>query len=342
MISLYIGLLIVFPLCALWGIKKADTSAFDLKSPLFTKDNSNYLRGVAAIMVVFSHFFVRSSWLGYAPNKYVYFIAEQLGGLGVLIFFFVSGYGVYVAYKEKEPSFGFVIKRFKTVYFPYLATEILFLIVNLLLKNEIDFKTYPLRTLVAEDTWFIQVIMIEYILFFITWKLKGKWFFIANFAGNFIVSLVYFLMGKTIGWFNALWLFAFGMLFACLKEKVNSFFKTKIILKTCLMFILFGISGAVFAAFKGAMWANVIKPVSGVFLCVAFIGLYRVVNLSSRVMSELGKRSLYIYIVHLSVWYIIPTDNLTVKFLTTIVITALLVEVLYRSVNFLMSRSNKK
>lgn len=96
MITEYILFLVILPILVLWRFKFVDRSE---EKQILNKTDTIALRGVSAFFVIAAHYM---AWVdemtGYATNAVVKGIVGQLGGIGVLIFFFVSGYGIFESY----------------------------------------------------------------------------------------------------------------------------------------------------------------------------------------------------------------------------------------------------
>ncbi|MCQ2527732.1 MAG: acyltransferase [Saccharofermentans sp.] len=338
MISVYLCVLVLFPLIALIGTRKADAGTTDT---LITKSDSAYLRGISALFVVFAHYFIFSEKEGVKFNSIIQFAVDQIGGIGVLLFFFVSGYGVYFSYKNRKPTLDFLLRRVKTVYIPYVIIKLVFLVVNLIL-NRVESIPKAIFYIITVEDWFIHVILILYILFFVFWKLDTRKFFIATLISNAALTVIYILLERPIGFFNALWLFTAGMFMAEAREAINKFFQTKLFVKIAICFVAFVGLGLIFALFKGAMWANIFKPAAGVAICLGIIGLLKVIKLNSFIINEVGKRSLYYYIVHIAVWNFMDSFSFVPRFWISLSLTVIVVELMYRCVNLVVNKNTSK
>lgn len=77
----------------------------------------DFLRGGAILSIVLMH--LLQSYI-IVPN----FVhkASALGGTGVHVFFFCSGFGLFLSYKRKKTTFHqFATKKFIKIYIPYIA-----------------------------------------------------------------------------------------------------------------------------------------------------------------------------------------------------------------------------
>jgi peptidoglycan/LPS O-acetylase OafA/YrhL len=301
------------------------------------------LRGISAWFVMLAHF---SAWItenysnvgGY--NAILKYTLGQLGGIGVLIFFFVSGYGIYISYGNKKVDKKYIVKRLKGVYIPYIIIKVVLLVGYFALGLKDRLTILDITSILLVEDWFIHVIVLQYIIFFVLSKfLNRKYVCWSSLLIDFILSVIFILEEKPIGWFNALWLFTVGMIIAKYEEQIILFFKTNWRLKVLVLTGIFFVTGMVFALYKGAMWANVIKPISGVFLMVAICGIYRKYRLYSKIMDWSGKRSMYLYIIHLNMWeYSVRVNDLVIRMMVSIILTVIITEVLYRIVENIVGK----
>lgn len=329
MLSMYILYLVVVPFMMLMGMKIENKR----EECLLNKSDTKILKGMASCFVVMSHYVV---WSG-GDNRYIDIAISQLGGIGVLIFFFISGYGIYVSYINKEPGWAFIVKRVKTVYLPYVIIKIVLEAILFILGMQVRTWGEALLSILLVEDWFIKVIIMQYIIFFINWRYIGKTkvIWLGIFA-DIILSVVFISENQPIGWFNALWLFTFGMICAKYEKRIYSFLNSnKLLWKIFLLLIGFCVTGGIFAVFKGEMWANILKPLSGMLLCIAICGVTRCVRFGSPVMLYVGERSIYMYIVHMNMWTMTEYIALpAIRFWAAIVLTIIGTEVLYRVTTF--------
>ena len=142
-------------------------------------DHTNQLKGIAIMMVIFSH-------IGYfldSGNKFLYPLSVA-GGVGVNIFLFLSGYGLTLSSLKSSLSvFGFYYKRLSRVFVPMWIVLIFFLLLDYFLLN----ISYPLKTIVYlsigfvpnadiyttfnSPFWYFTLILFYYLIFpFVFWK----------------------------------------------------------------------------------------------------------------------------------------------------------------------------
>lgn len=165
--------IIVYLLFPIIVFMKARIRKSETDPKVLTKDDSTSLRGLAALFVMFSHYilFIENKFMcNVGPAK----ILEQFGGLGLCLFFFLSGYGCWMTIDKKEVRISFLWKRFMSVIPTYLILRI---ICGLLLK-EYDggiITALLYLTGLRAPLWFVSEIIIVYILLYVAAKLNKKY-----------------------------------------------------------------------------------------------------------------------------------------------------------------------
>lgn len=332
---MYIEYLFIFVILVL--------SVFPLKKraivdSFFTKESSLVIRGISAVFVFTSHFQIwMDAFLERKTPRLVQFSVGQLGGIGVLLFFFVSGYGIMETYGRKEISKDYFSKRFWGVFFPYVLIKILLLVISYCFSFSRENFWHEFWVIFSIPDWFVFVILLQYIAFYFAHKLLPKYVIILSVIFDILFTIWFVIEDKPIGWFNALWLFTFGLVVSKYKKVFwNLFSKNRghFLAILCLGFV---ICGFLFAIYKGSSWANFVKPLSGIFLSLLCVALLNKVEVTSILARWAGTRSLYIYIIHISVWdYTYMIKAMPLRFLVSMLLTGLLTEIIYRIVSALL------
>ena len=329
---------ILFPVMVLWGIglKKEED-----RKGLINKDESAFLRGVAALMVVFAHYCLRLEEEQRLSSLMLPF--RFLGPLGVAIFFFISGYGLYVSNGFASLNFKFVKKRFLNVYIPYVLMRILFLFFGGIL--EIDTSSvgaviaYVLGITVS-PSWFVVVIMVMYILYYLISKIKlsdiSKIYVL--FGALFVFSaIMFFLKGYEHSyWFGNNLVFAIGVIAAYYRSALMGFIKKsyKIILPVTI--VLFLVASGLYFVLED-MLLIIDKMFAGILLTALFVLIMYIFNFRSKIMIFTGKYSLYIYITHTNL-YRIMGEYLDMKNIINICIYFILVIIVPIVLEWMISR----
>ena len=136
---------------------------------MFSKQDTDIVKGIAILMVIISH-------IGQAFG--VGFI-NPLGPIGVFLFLFISGYGLTVSYVIKKNNFkGYIKKRFKKVYVPYILTVIMFVFWQIFQHVEItyvDLADYLLLIKLPQGSyWYLVLAFYWYFAFIVVIQLAPK------------------------------------------------------------------------------------------------------------------------------------------------------------------------
>jgi len=180
---------------------------------LISKNTSYFVRGIAILMVVLSHYFAAAETV--LGDTLLVRIISSLGDPGVALFFFLSGYALYVGYGNRKPDGKYVLNRLKNTYFPYLIIE--FLII--LYAGEIDGPKRILHLILGRDSWFVVTILIFYIIFFLAGQFPKIQVWLVT---AFVIGMTVFLYRYqyAVFWYNVDWCFPVGMLVAKYEKKI--------------------------------------------------------------------------------------------------------------------------
>lgn len=150
-------------------------SVVEGNSSLTDRRSVNCMKGVAALLIVFSHAHY------YLQNLSVLKIFKPFGYIGVSLFFFCSGYGVMKKYILDEHYLDdFLAKRLNGVYIPYIITTILWFLTNSIFLWK-DFDKDTMFNLIINSifligtslpfAWYVLVVLIWYLVFFLVAKI---------------------------------------------------------------------------------------------------------------------------------------------------------------------------
>lgn len=291
MIVLLILFSVVFPLTAIIPVRRADGDV------LCSRDYCSVIKGIATCFVMISHITIL---LGSTHNIGIFKIFDVLGGMGVLLFFFLSGYGLYIGYFGKANYKDYLIRRIENVVIPYLILKLLFWAVKCAI-----IRSPSLTVLLAGfDDWFIDVILIQYLIFWIAWRIfkdDSRKILAAVTVANICLTLIFAFMKLNPRWYNALLMFPIGMFFAAYNAGLKAVAASRKIITYVLPGILFVVFGCGFAVFKNAQFSGILKIIAGVFLAALIFRLSADIEPGSVIMNYIGRNSLYFYIIHLEV-----------------------------------------
>lgn len=342
MIGVYTICFILFPMSIFVQIKRCKE-----KDVLLDKNDTDIIKGVAACLVILCHLVVelrREITLSFPLN--VFWLT---GAMGVLLFFFVSGYGIWKEYSPKKPGMIFWRKRFLHMYLPCILIQFVFALIKMVQRDNFELSDVLYETFFY--AWFINAILIQYIVFFVAWLFaRGRQnaVIVWDFLLNILVTIMFYILKFNARWYNSLWMFPIGMIIAYKERTIIVSLYRRWIRYLILCFILFIGCGAIRTyAFWGGKSAgtDILKVFSGVALSLLIILIFLRVRCCSVTIRYIGKRSMFFYLIHIELLSVIGVINgisaLTV-FYSVMVLTFLIVEIVYRIYTFCMRCEQKR
>lgn len=142
-----------------------------------SKDASTCLKGLACLLIVLHHWCSGLSGIGY--DGFLVKLFTHAGGItGVAVFFFLSSYGLSRSQQIKKDTLkSFFTKRLVRVYIPLVMTNVLWLMLRYdgqdLLQTVLQILN--LKDLLDIVTWFCNVIIVCYIIFYVSNLLANNW-----------------------------------------------------------------------------------------------------------------------------------------------------------------------
>ncbi|WP_175560363.1 acyltransferase family protein [Butyrivibrio sp. YAB3001] len=307
------------------------------KDVAFDRNDGISLKGIAAFFVIASHLYVYGGFKSIEEGLIAHLIGTmvtQLGGIGVLIFLFVSGYGIQEGYNTKKVGKQYLLNRIRKVWMPYLCIKFLFIVIG---------KIFNVRNIIKAEDWFIFVITFEYIVYYLVRKVTENkksivfGMLVFNAVGSFLCICLCF----PAKYFNSMWLFVVGVVFSCYQKKIVFLLKKNILFNSFLALICFLCLGIIFTIFKGQFFCEACKPVSGIALVVFLCCILRNIELKSPVLKWGGKNSLQLYVVHVSLHDFFPHLN-GIFMVIYLIITVIIVEGIVRITDKLRLGTRKR
>ncbi len=329
MIGIYFICFFGFPFLAVFPVRRVAG-----KKVLLDQDDTDVWKGIAACLIILAHLIIpmKEELKGIGVALHIYRVT---GGMGVLIFFFISGYGIYKAYADRKSlGVAFWQKRLSAVYVPSVVIQ--FLACLAIMWQDHNFSLQWLFFYSFLGAWFIVAIMIQYFIFYISWEIsrgKKKRLVILSFLGSIAVAALFYIFDCNPRWYNGLFLFPFGMLAGYLEKKIIDVMPKK--WATCLFVSgsAFILSGGVFTYGKGHyLGIDLCKVLAGICLSVFICALCARIRLCSDVMRYIGKRSLFYYLIHLNLLEVcekIGISHIKIFYLVCILVPCM-VEISYK------------
>lgn len=123
MIGIYLICFIVFPIAVFINAHK--TYSVDR---FLDKQDVDIIKGIATCFVILAHLTIQLGPMS-GCNR-ILNIFNVMGGMGVLLFFFVSGYGLYSGYKNKRVGAIYWKKRLINMYLPCVIIQLIFYLIE--------------------------------------------------------------------------------------------------------------------------------------------------------------------------------------------------------------------
>lgn len=296
---------------------------------LMGKRETDWFRGMAAVMVVLSHYAEWWTWFAQTEGnaETVRLAVSKLGVYGVDIFFLFSGYAMVKSLGRERMHPQFIWKRIKNVYIPY------FLVVGCieLLSGGFTSLRDFWKFANGSDYWYMAVLFIFYIGFIAVYTIMGgKAPRCAAFCVfTYVFTCILRDRGMQDFWFVSNIAFAIGVVSAEYEDVVR-----KAVDKAWIPLLAAGSVGMALAVRSGLdeniavgrteeqlLWMETCATVVWSLLVMLLAAKCRI---RGRVMGCLGKSSLYLYLTHtyIFMWFANFLEmELWMRFLASAVVT---------------------
>lgn len=270
--------------------------------------NSNIIKGIFVITVIFSHCSQYITLGGMYDEPYLRF-QGFLGQMIVAMFLFYSGYGVMESITKKGWSYvkSIPTKRFIKVLVNFDIAVLLYLILDLVLGLKYDAKTILLSFIgwenIGNSNWYILAILALYILTFVAFFLM-KWFDSKPMLFVYVLILSVLTVGfvlfemkmeKGSWYYNTAILFPLGCWYSLLKPYID-----KIVMKNDIIysFVAMIVGGGLFVSYtmkndygiEGySLWA--------IFFTLALVVFTMKFSFNSTLLEWFGKHVFSVYIL---------------------------------------------
>lgn len=295
---------------------------------MISQSVSKWMRGIAILMVIASHY---AGWMFVEPaNPELREWVMTLGVFGVDIFLAMSGYGLVKAASKGGITLQYVWNRFKSSYLPY------FIVVGVMMWLDGDFedKDDVISFLSGEAYWFMAVLFVTYLFFMVCWKIKLLKEF--TFAALLIwYTHKLYLDEKASFWIVSNMAFLVGVLFAdieLLSHKIKHRFENKgiqIAIKCAILLIgFFGMrySYHQFLALDEISY----ESATSIFFTITIMAISMLIPqkcnwlIPCKLLSALGTHSLFIYLLHTRLFYLIIFELEEMEYVSQVTIVGLI------------------
>ncbi|MCH5315042.1 MAG: acyltransferase [Eubacterium sp.] len=308
------------------------------KIKFFDINISNCIKGIAAIFIMFGHYFDGYPW---------YITMFFAGNLWVGVFFFFSGYGLKYSLINKENYLdGFLVKKFKQIYLPFFFAETVHTVSSAVISK--TFNVYDILLsclgfrLSNGSLWYVVELLAIYLIFYICKKYlknqKFDWIWIPLY-----IAFLVFAVLKDIGtwWYISTFTFLIGYYYNSLNNILHRF-ETDRLIKS-LTILLFA---AVYSLTKYFSYTqtgigpipytyivtflNLISAPVFVLFCITLCSFASENIRISNIFEALGSISYEIYLWHMCVFMMVKLLDINlslqiiISFILTIFISSLL------------------
>lgn len=264
--------------------------------------SSNCLKGIFAICVLIHHLYQGS---GLLHDTVIGGVLQAFGYLSVACFFFLSGYGLYASYQIKGRYYIKTFCRKKII--PFYEVMCLFIAIYFL-ANTIYGQNISIWVLIKYLTfggtiigngWYLQVQLVLYLLFYITFRYAKEDRAIPCIIGECMsMCIILYLCGFESTWYEGIMAFPLGMVWCRYQDKLNFLKKGRITFSvaiTAFMFVCtcFGLSRIL----PNEIISVICKSMSAVIFPIVVVVIVSWISIENNVTCILGRYSMEIYIL---------------------------------------------
>lgn len=296
-------LLLIFSLMILFCFFKNSILAKKNKYAFLDKESTGALRGATIIAIAFAHI------CQYAPElkevlfggKYSYTLLFMCGGIGVAIFFLLSGYGCYISIGKATNKNIWLIKHMVKLLICFIVSFIFVLVVNgLILGKVFDAKEWALSFILIKlpgtTSWYFKIQLLFYILLTVSEKIKKRQIYFVS-----IFIFVYAVIANSCGLADYWWKTSFCYVAGCIIAK----YRNKVIElidknwgKLCLIFC--SCMSVVYIR-KDSHYVLIPQLIAYACIAVCIVMMWDCFIGKNIAFESVGKASLAMYLVHIGV-----------------------------------------
>jgi len=192
--------------------------------PFLDKDRSYSLKGIVMILIICHHIYQRVDFTQWPLGNFL----SSFGYIGTGIFFFLSGFGLFMSLKRKTSlTIEWLLKKMEKLIFPFVFIMFIVGPLCLLIKEDYTFDVFikDFFTLTTPYTfaWFYKVIVGIYVVVFLIFRLN-----IDNYKKVGILStivFIYYVLAKLYlpgYWSSSVLNFPLGMIVGLFWNKINA------------------------------------------------------------------------------------------------------------------------
>ena len=233
-----------------------------------------------------------------------------MGTYIVSIFFFLSGYGLYVQNERKENYLdNFLVKRLSKILIPFIFISTIYLIYRKIngqeLSNSFFIDLFKKGSTVIYNGWFVDIIILMYIFFYISFRAFSNK--TTAILVNTLFIIFYIVLAIKLGygfwWYNSILPFVLGLIWAKNKNYIDEILnKYYFSILVCIIGLLFISHQYSFILKKVHLVNNysyaIASNIDNVIFTFFFILIVRKIDFSNKYLLFLGKISFELYMIH--------------------------------------------
>lgn len=274
------------------------------KEYLSVKSTSG-LRGFLALGIIFHHL----SPLVKSGEEFSNF--SYMGTYIVSIFFFLSAYGLYVQNESRENYLdNFLVKRLSKIIVPFFIISLIYIFYRFVNGQLIDLNffinLFKQGSTIIYNGWFVDIIILMYIFFYISFKLFQNKFLSIVLNTIFIICYICLAikLGYNFWWYNSALAFAIGLIWAKNQNKIDrvleKYYFIVIILVTVLLFVSHKYDVLLKYlhledSYSYALAANLDNIIFTIYFIIVFL---KKINFSNVYLTLIGRISFELYMIH--------------------------------------------
>lgn len=263
------------------------------------------LRGFLALGIIFHHI----SPLVKTGEEFSNF--SYMGTYIVSIFFFLSAYGLYVQNESRENYLdNFLVKRLSKIIVPFFIISLIYMFYRFVNGQLIDLNffinLFKQGSTIIYNGWFVDVIILMYIFFYLSFKFFQNKFLSIVFNTIFIICYICLAikLGYNFWWYNSVLAFAIGLIWAKNQNKIDRFLEKYYFIVIVLVTVLLFVSHRydillkylhIEDSYSYALAANLDNIIFTIYFIIVFL---KKINFSNVYLNLIGRISFELYMIH--------------------------------------------
>lgn len=284
------------------------------------------LRGFLALGIIFHHI----SPLVKTGEEFSNF--SYMGTYIVSIFFFLSAYGLYVQNESRENYLdNFLVKRLSKIIVPFFIISLIYMFYRFVNGQLIDLNffinLFKQGSTIIYNGWFVDIIILMYIFFYLSFKFFQNKFLSIVFNTIFIICYICLAikLGYNFWWYNSVLAFAIGLIWAKNQNKIDRFLEKYYFIVIVLVTVLLFVSHRydillkylhIEDSYSYALAANLDNIIFTIYFIIVFL---KKINFSNVYLNLIGRISFELYMIH----------GLVISMLTKIFVSSRVNDVLF-------------